>query len=119
MFFEGDTIPLPNGVLVDGGRLIVAADGRPARGGAGGGVPATLVAIDFATKQLTPVARGSVGTPDGVEHDGHNGFVLSDVGAGRILQVAPGGDVKMRQLAPQAADICYIPARQLIVPHLD
>jgi len=120
VFFEGDTIPLPNGVLVDGGRLIVAADGRPARGGAGGGVPATLVAIDFATKQLTPVAKGPIGTPDGVEHDGHNGFVLSDVGAGRILQVAPDGAVKMlRQLAPQAADICYIPARHLlIVPHL-
>src|ERR1700704_5756439 len=40
VFFEGDSIPLPNGVLVDGRRLIVAADGRPARGGAGGGVPA-------------------------------------------------------------------------------
>jgi sugar lactone lactonase YvrE len=120
VFFEGDSIPLPNGVLVDGRRLIVAADGRPARGGAGGGVPATLVAIDFATKQLTPVAKGSIGTPDGVEHDGHNGFVLSDVGAGRILQVAPDGEVRMlRQLAPQAADICYIPARHLlIVPHL-
>jgi sugar lactone lactonase YvrE len=120
VFFEGDSIPLPNGVLVDGGRLIVAADGRPARGGAGGGVPATLVAIDFATKQLAQVAKGPIGTPDGVEHDGRNGFVLSDVGAGRILHVARDGEVRMlRQLAPQAADICYIPARHLlIVPHL-
>jgi hypothetical protein len=79
-----------------------------------------LVAIDFATKQLTQVAKGSIGTPDGVEHDGRDGFVLSDVGAGRILQVFPDGEVRMlRQLAPQAADICYIPARHLlIVPHL-
>jgi sugar lactone lactonase YvrE len=120
VFFEGDGIPTPNGVLVDGRRLIVAADGRPAPGGAGGGVPATLVAIDFATKQLRQVARGLIGTPDGVEHDGHNGFVLSDVGTGRILQVAPDGTVKMlRQLAPQPADISYIPTRHLlIVPHL-
>jgi sugar lactone lactonase YvrE len=120
VFFEGESIPVPNGVLVDGRRLIVAADGRPARGGAGGSVPATLVAINFATKQLTQVAKGPIGTPDGVEHDGHNGFVLSDVGTGRILQVAPDGAVKMlRQLAPQPADICYIPARHLlIVPHL-
>jgi sugar lactone lactonase YvrE len=120
VFFEGDSMPLPNGVLVDGRRLIVAADGRPARGGAGGGVPATLVAIDFATKALTPVAKGPIGTPDGVEHDGHNGFVLSDVGGGRILEVAPDGEVRMlRQLAPQPADICYIPARRLlVVPHL-
>jgi hypothetical protein len=39
--------------------------------------------------------KGSIGTPDGVEHDGRNGFVLSDVGAGRILQVAADGEVRM------------------------
>jgi hypothetical protein len=43
VFFEGDSILLPNGVLVEGDRLIVASDGRPARGG--GGTPARLVAI--------------------------------------------------------------------------
>jgi sugar lactone lactonase YvrE len=120
VFFEGDAIPLPNGVLVDGRRLIVAADGRPARGGAGGGIPATLVGIEFATKKVSPVANGSIGTPDGVEHDGRNGFVLSDVAGGRILHVAANGDVRvLRQMAPQPADICYIPARRLlVVPHL-
>lgn len=119
-FFEGDMIPLPNGVLVDGRRLVVAADGRPARGGAAGGVPATLVGIDLATKQAATIANGSIGTPDGVEHDGRGGFVLSDVSGGRILQVAASGEVRvLRQVAPQPADICYIPARRLlVVPHL-
>ena len=118
VFFEGDSILLPNGVLVDGGRLIVASDGRPARGG--GGTPARLVAIDIGTKQVTPVANAPIGTPDGIEKDGRGGFLVSDVGAGRILQITPAGDVKViRQLAPQSADIGFVPSRGLlIVPHL-
>lgn len=118
MFFEGEGILMPNGVLVDGARLIVASDGRPARGG--GGTPARLVAIDFGAKQVTPVANSPIGTPDGIEKDGRGGFLVSDVGAGRILQITPGGDVKViRQLAPQSADIGFVPAKALlIVPHL-
>jgi hypothetical protein len=119
VFFEGDAILLPNGVLVDGNRLIVASDGRPARGG-GGGTPAKLVAIDLRTKAVTEVAMSPIGTPDGVEHDGRGGFLVSDVGAGRILQVTPGGEVRLlRQLDRQTADICFIPSKGLlVVPHL-
>lgn len=117
-FFEGDSILLPNGVLVDGNRLIVATDGRPARGG--GGTPARLVAIDLRTRALTEVAKSPIGTPDGVEHDGRGGFLVSDVGAGRILQVTANGEVRvLRQLDPQTADICFIPEKGLLlVPHL-
>jgi hypothetical protein len=118
IFFEGDGILLPNGVLVDGPRLIVASDGRPARGG--GGTPARLVAIDLVTRQLTPINTAPIGTPDGIEGDGHGGYLLSDVGSGRILQVSGTGDVKiLRQLAPQTADIGFVPEKGLLlVPHL-
>jgi sugar lactone lactonase YvrE len=118
IFFEGDDILLPNGVLVDGKRLIVASDGRPARGG--GGTPARLVAIDLITRQLTQINTGPIGTPDGVEHDGRGGFIVSDVGGGRILQVTPGGEVRvLRQVDRQPADICFIPEKGLLlVPHL-
>lgn len=118
VFFEGDDIMLPNGVLVDGPRLIVASDGRPARGG--GGVPARLVAIDFKTKSVSDVAKAPIGTPDGVEHDGRGGFVVSDVGGGRILHVTSTGDVRvLRQTDRQPADISFIPRTGLLlVPHL-
>ncbi len=118
VFFEGDAILMPNGVLVDGTRLIVASDGRPARGG--GGAPAKLVAIEFRTKAVTELATASLGTPDGVEHDGRGGFIVSDVGGGRILQVTAAGEVRvLRQLDRQPADIGFVPARGLLlVPHL-
>ncbi|MEP7309425.1 MAG: hypothetical protein ABJA98_28300 [Acidobacteriota bacterium] len=117
-FFEGDGILLPNGVLVDGNRLIVASDGRPARGG--GGTPARLVAIDLATKQLTQINTAPIGTPDGIERDGRGGYIVSDVASGRILQLSASGDVKvLRQLAPQTADIGFVPEKALLlVPHL-
>ena len=119
VFFEGDAILLPNGVLVDGNRLIVASDGRSARGG--GGTPAKLVAIDVTSKQVTTVANAPIGTPDGVEKDGRGGYILSDVAGGRILNVAANGDVRvLATVAASSADIGFIPARQLlIVPHLN
>jgi sugar lactone lactonase YvrE len=119
VFFEGDAILLPNGVLVDGSRLIVASDGRPGRGG--GGTPARLVAIDMKTKQLTQINTAPIGTPDGVEKDGHGGFILSDVAGGRLLQITPTGDVKvLRQVAASSADISLIADKGLvIVPHLN
>jgi len=80
VFFEGDAVPMPNGVL----------------------------------------ANGPTGTPDGVEHDGRGGFIVSDAATGRILRVSPSGEVRLvRQLDRQTADICFIPARGLLlVPHL-
>jgi sugar lactone lactonase YvrE len=118
VFFEGDAILLPNGVLVDGARLVVASDGRPAR--SGGGTPARLVGIDFKTKAVVDIAKSPIGTPDGVEHDGHGGFVLSDVAGGRILHVTPAGDVQVvRQVDRQPADISFVASRGLLlVPHL-
>jgi DNA-binding beta-propeller fold protein YncE len=118
VFFEGDSIMLPNGVLVDGERLLVASDGRPARDGSG--IPAKLLGIDLRTKQVTEIAKGPIGTPDGVERDGRGGYVLSDVAGGRILHVAPNGDVRpLAQLDAQPADIAFIPDKHLlIVPHL-
>jgi sugar lactone lactonase YvrE len=130
VFFEGDSILLPNGVLVDGNRLIVASDGRPARGG--GGAPARLVAIPLdrgsiavaqdptPARRVTLLTTSPIGTPDGVERDGRGGYLVSDVAGGRILQVTPAGEVRvLRQVAAQPADIAFIAARGLlVVPHL-
>ena len=123
--FEGDDIMLPNGVLVDGNRLIVASDGRPGRGG--GGTPARLVAIPIGVapglspaRRVTPLTTAPIGTPDGVEKDGRGGYLLSDVSGGRILQVTPAGEVReLKRVAAQPADIAFIAARGLlVVPHL-
>ena len=118
VFVESDSLLLPNGVIIDGNRLVVGTDGRPGRGG--GGTPGSLWAVDLTTKALTQVTTQPVGTPDGVELDGRGGFIVADVGGARIFHVGATGESKaIRDVAPQPADISFITDRKLlIVPHL-
>jgi sugar lactone lactonase YvrE len=118
VFVESPRLELPNGILVDGGKVMVATDGRPGRGG--GGTPGSLIAIDIASREITQLTMQSIGTPDGLESDGRNGYIVADVGGGRIFHVSASGEVQViRQLDRQPADICFIPARRLlVVPHL-
>jgi len=118
LFSDAPQLELPNGILVDGNRVVVATDGRPGRGG--GGTPGSLFAIDLATRAITQVTTQSIGTPDGLELDGRGGYVVSDVAGGRIFHVTAAGDVQqLRQVDRQPADVSYIPSRHLLlVPHL-
>ena len=114
VFIESPRLELPNGVLVDGNRLIVATDGAPAKG-----IPVTLFAIDFTTQALTQLTTESIGTPDGLESDGRGGFIVSDVARGGLYRVMSNGESRqILQLDRQPADIAFIPGRRLlIVPH--
>jgi sugar lactone lactonase YvrE len=118
VFVESPRLELPNGILVDGGRVVVATDGRPGRGGSG--TPGSLFAVDIATKAITQITTQPIGTPDGLEPEGSGAYIVSDVGGGRIFHVAANGDVRqLRRLDRQPADICFIPSRGLlVVPHL-
>ncbi len=118
VFIESPKLELPNGVNVNGGMLLVATDGRPGRGGTG--TPGSLFAVNLATREITQVTTQSIGTPDGLELDGRGGYLVSDVGGGRLFHVSASGDVRLiRQLDRQPADICFIASRNLlVVPHL-
>ena len=118
LFSDAPQLQLPNGILVDGNKVVVATDGTAGRGGAG--TPGSLFAIDIATKAITQVTTQSIGTPDGLESDGRGGFITSDVGGGRVFHVTPSGEARqIRMLDRQPADIAFIPARNLlVVPHL-
>jgi len=118
LFSDAPQLLLPNGILVDGNKVIVATDGNAGRGG--GGTPGSLYAIDIATKMVTQVTTQSIGTPDGLESDGRGGYITSDVGGGRLFHVSPNGEVQqIRTLDRQPADIAYVSARKLlVVPHL-
>lgn len=148
VFVEGaDVVQQPNGLLVDGGRLIlgtvgpaVPARGRgaapaepqgaargdgPARGqgrgrGAGPAVGGILVAFDLRTKQRTQVTTQPVGGVDGIEPDGRGGLVITDVFGSRIVHVNASGEARtILQLPAAGADFAFIPAtRTAIVPFL-
>jgi hypothetical protein len=128
IFVEGaDAVEQPNGLLVDGTRLLLgtigpAGGGRggPRGGGRGAAPSGKLLAFDLKTKARTLVTTEPVGGIDGIEPDGRGGYLVTDVFGSRLVHVAPGGAVRTLLTFPQAgADFGYIGARRLaIVPFL-
>jgi hypothetical protein len=116
VFVEGADLAAPNGLLVDGGRLVVGSMGSLAAGGQGGG----LMAVDLKTKAKTPITPKPVGAIDGVESDGSGGFIVTDFRGAKVLHITPKGEVhELKQLSGSAADLAVVPGkRMLVVPNL-
>jgi sugar lactone lactonase YvrE len=120
VFAEGEQLEWPNGLLVDGNRLIVGGWGKP-KPDFSTDVPGRLFALDLQTKQKTPITPKPFANIDGVEIDGRGGYVVSDYLAGKVMQVSATGEVRdVRQFKPGAADIAFVAAGNvLIVPHMN
>ena len=120
VFAEGEMLEWPNGLLVDGNRLIVGGWGKP-KPDFSTEVPGHLFALDLQTKQKTLITPKPFANIDGLELDGRGGYIVSDYLAGKILQVSATGETReLRQFMPGAADIAFIPAGNvLIVPHMN
>ena len=100
IFVEGAVIEgQPNGLLVDGDRLVLGTIGRaPASG--------TLTAFDLKTRQATPLTTENVGGIDGIEPAEKGAYFVTDVIGRRLLHVASDGKVKTLATFEQAgADI--------------
>jgi len=127
VFVEGgDVVEQPNGLLVDGSRLVLGTIGPaapPGGRGAGRGQAAPgghLFAFDLKTRQRTQLTTQPVGGIDGIEPDGQGGLLVTDVIGSRLLHVAASGDVRvLARFTAGGADFGYIAARKLaIVPFL-
>ena len=129
VFVEGaDVVEQPNGLLVDGGRLILGSIGpapqpgqAPGRGRGQGPPPSGhLFAFDLRTKARTMMTAEAVGGIDGIELDGKGGLLVTDVIGQRLLQVTPSGAVRvLAKFSAGGADFGYVPAtRTAVVPFL-
>lgn len=116
---EGDQLEHPNGLLVDGDSLIVAAWGKP-EPDFSTKVPGRLYRLNIATGAKTLITPSPLGNLDGLESDGRGGYLVSDWGSGRIYRIGSDGTTRtLMQFKRGAADIAYLPAsRTLIVPHM-
>ena len=129
VFVEGgDRVEQPNGLLVDGARLILGSigpppqSGQPQGAGRGQGPPPTghLYAFDLETRSRTQLTNEAVGGVDGIESDGKGGWLVTDVIGQRLLHVAPSGSLRvLAKFTAGGADFGYVAAQQLaIVPFL-
>jgi sugar lactone lactonase YvrE len=120
VFVAGGELECPNGLLVLGNRLIVAAWGRDPADDFSTKVPGRLYSIDLESKQLTPISDQPTGNHDGLESDGSGGFFTTDWVLGKIMHIAADGSVKrIAQSSKGTADLAYVPEKKmLVIPHM-
>ena len=121
VWLSSPDLEAPNGLLVDGGRLLVAAYGRdldpatfkPSQ-------PGRVLTVDLATKAIAPLGgMGPVGQLDGIEKQG-DGYLVTDNPGGRLLRVGPDGTVvELMTGLTTPADIGWRPGDSVIaIPEL-
>ena len=92
VWYENDDLMHPNGLRVEGGKLIVAGWGRDMNDDGSTKTPGNLLTIDLATKALANLGGGQgVGNLDGLERDAHGGFLVTDWFNGALYRIREDG----------------------------
>ncbi len=81
VWVKGPEIGRPNGLHLDGGRLLVGNNGD-----------GCVKSVDLATREVRTVARLGAGTIDGIEKDAAGNLLVSH-NEGRLFRISPSGDV--------------------------
>jgi sugar lactone lactonase YvrE len=121
IFAEGEQLEYPNGLFVDGERLIVGGWGKP-EADFSTKVPGRLFMLDLKTKQKTLITKQPLGNIDGVEQEARGGYLVTDYMAGKLIQVSPDGQSRViRTFKPGLADHTFLYAQGdiLIAPHMN
>jgi len=114
-FAEGPELKFPNGLLVQGDKLIVAAWGAPGTS-AEKSDAASLLEVGLADKKVTNLGDGTpVGNLDGIEADGDD-YIVSDWVAGKVFRIGKSGKAEeLLALKQGAADLGYVAADKLLL----
>lgn len=121
VFLKTEKLEDPNGLLVEGNRLIVAAWGvitDPATFATK--TPGRLLAVDLKSKAITALGEGKpLGNLDGLERDGAD-YLVTDFMAGKLFRVSKSGAATVvKDGFKNSADIGWNPARRhLAVPEM-
>lgn len=121
VFVEGEQLEHPNGILVEGDRLVVGGWGGPQiKPDFSTETPGHLFAIDLKTKQKTLITQQPIANIDGVESDGQGGYVITDYLKGQVIRVRNGQAQPVAQFPAGTADIGWMAGHNMvIVPHMN
>ena len=120
-FVQDAALTGPNGLLVEDGRLIVAAWGKIKEGFATE-TPGHLKVVDLSSKTIATLGDGTpVGNLDGIEPDGSGAYLVTDWVAGDLYRIKPSGEAELLlELNQGSADLGIIPEQQLaIIPMMN
>ncbi|MGB7218413.1 MAG: hypothetical protein WBD07_06350 [Vicinamibacterales bacterium] len=118
VFAQGD-VEYPNGLLVEGDRLIVGGWGKP-EADFSTKVPGRLFALDLKTKKKTLITPTPFANIDGLESDGRGGYIVTDWVKGQVLQVTSAGESRVvKEFMPGTADLAFFAGGNIaIIPHM-
>jgi DNA-binding beta-propeller fold protein YncE len=107
VWYGEDSLMHPNGLRVEGGKLIVAGWGRDMNDDGSTKTPGNLFTIDLATKEVANLGGGQgVGNLDGLERDAHGGFLVTDFIKGALYRIREDGSFEtLVDLNPGSADL--------------
>jgi hypothetical protein len=119
VFAEGPKLENPNGLIVDGNKLIVGAWGKPEPDFTTK-VPGHLFSLDLNTGKKTLITPEPIANMDGVELDGTDGYIVTDWFSGKVLHISSGGETELvGWFGKGIADHAYIPEKNLLIlPHM-
>jgi hypothetical protein len=114
-WIDGPELKFPNGLNVQGDKIIVAAWGAPGTS-AQKSDPANLLEINIADKKVSNLGDGTpVGNLDGIEAEGDD-FIVTDWVAGKVFRIAKSGKADLLlSLVQGTADIGYVPEQKLLL----
>jgi sugar lactone lactonase YvrE len=117
LFVQDDALENPNGLLVEGGRIVVGSWGKMAADFSTE-VPGHMQQVDVATKQISALGDPApAGNLDGVEPDGKGGYFVTDWMSGGLFRfTADGKGTRLLPLKPGSADLGVGPDGLVVIP---
>lgn len=117
VWLQDENLQHPNGLQVDGERLLVAPWGKELQEDFTTKVLGHLIAVDLESKVITSVGSGQpVGNLDGLESDGQGKWLVSDWMAGALYRIDASGEAEMlMDLNQGSADIGVINSEGMVL----
>jgi sugar lactone lactonase YvrE len=117
VFVQDPALLHPNGLRVEGGKLLVAGWGEDIQPDFSTKTPGRLVSVDLTTKEISAVGSGEpIGNLDGLEPDGSGNWMVTDWVAGQLYRIHPDGSAeKLIDLNSGSADLEYVEREKLAI----
>lgn len=108
-WLESPDLKGPNGILVEGDKLVIAGWGIDVQPDLSAKTPGNLLTVSIADKSIADLGNGTpVGNLDGLEPFDADSFIVSDWVAGKVFQISRSGDAKeLLSLGQGTADLTY------------
>ncbi len=118
ILLEGKNVESPNGLLVSGDTLYIAAWGNDIQSDFSTKIPGRLLEVNLKTLEVGSWTKMPMGNLDGLELDGENAVLVSDWVAGKVYHLKKSGEcVTLLQGLKGTADIGFDQkTRTLYVP---